>query len=126
MGDISTSLGDINIQKSIITDIAAAAVENQKGKARLGNTKLRVGFLVNDPGSSVSVCWEDGRPYIKVMLIVRFGISMKTVADAIMEEIYSSVTEIVGIEPAGIKAVITGTESADKIVRREIEFEREG
>ncbi|MDY5975391.1 MAG: Asp23/Gls24 family envelope stress response protein [Anaerovoracaceae bacterium] len=126
MGDISTPLGDINIQKSLIIDAVSAAVEKTEGKARLGNTKMRVGFLVNDPSGSVNISWEDGNLYVRVMIIVKFGVSMKAIAKQVADDIHDGLSKLLGIVPASTTVVVTGTESAGRIVRREIEFEREG
>lgn len=124
MGEYKTSLGTIVVPKSIMHDIVLSAIEKTDGKARLGNAKLRVGFLVNDAGNCISYEWNENRLCMEVCIIIQFGNSISRVADQIIEEIFDGCENIIGTVPENIKVIVTGTDSGGKLIRRDIEIER--
>lgn len=125
MGDFKTSLGTILIPKSIMHEVVMSAIEKTEDKARLGNAKLRVNFLINDPGNCISYDWKDNNLTMEVCVIIQFGNSISRVADQIIEDIFRGCESVLGIVPASVKVLVTGTDSAGKLIRRDIEIERE-
>lgn len=123
MADMITAYGNINIQKSIILDIVEDSMKDLSGKARLGNTKMRVGFLIKDPSSSISLDWEDGELSIEVMIIVRFGLSINKIANEITKNISDRIEDILGIRPYSVVVNVTGSEFGKRIVRRDVSIE---
>lgn len=132
MFEISNDLGKIQFSKNIIYRICADAVyaagdariQNYKGRYTTKKPGLLNAFSQGDDDFDDIVIEEAAEALrITVPIVVRFGVSISAVANAIIDHIYGETEYVLGIKPAFVKVVVTGTASKT-IARRNIEFTR--
>ena len=58
-----------------------------------------------------------------VYIVVRFGVSISSVANTMIDDIYKQMEDLFGQRPAQVKVIVTGTASRI-IAKRHIEFSR--
>ena len=123
---VRTEYGTINLSRNIYYKIIRDAVDNTMGRARFGNTRLFLPFLINDESNCMKLDFNEDQVYIEFYLIVRFGNSISRVADEVIEYIHKECITNFGSKPAGVKVTVSGVESKNKTIRRSIEFTRKG
>lgn len=132
MLEMKNEIGYIHFSRDVIYRICADAV-NQTGEARLHQFRGR--YNAKKPVSSYSfvsteedyeniqVETTDSSVRIALYIVVRFGVSISSVANSIIDYIYEEMKKVMGEEPAFVKVIVTGIVSRT-IARRQIEFSR--
>ena len=122
--NIDTEYGSIGINKSIITQMVTDAVDAYSGKARLGNAKAVFNIFSNDESSNIDIVWDDEGIYINIFLIIKFGTSISRVTNGIIDYIEKNIKVTFGDIPHKIKILVTGIESKQQVIKRDIEVVR--
>ena len=122
--NIDTEYGSIGINKSIITQMVTDAVDVYSGKAWLGNAKAVFNFFSNDESSNIDIAWDDEGICINIFLIIKFGTSISRVTNGIIEYIEKNIKITFGDVPSKIRILITGIESKQQVIKRDIEVVR--
>ena len=123
-----TERGNIIIDKNVIASMVLNQVEQFGGKVIVSNYKanpLGVAVkknLVNDI-NDVEVDYTQRGMEIKIYIMVKFGTSIGTVTNKIIESVYEDVKTCMGLEPNSISVVVTGIISKN-IAKRNIEVRR--
>ena len=132
MFDRTNEIGKIHFSENVIYKICADAV-NKTGDVRIQNYKGR--YTAKKPGllnafSSGEEDYDDieleqteDSVRITVYIVVRFGVSISNVAAGIIDHIYEQMEEVMGVKPAFVRVIVTGTASKT-IAKRHIEFSR--
>ena len=122
--NIDTEYGSIGINKSIITQMVTDAVDVYSGKARLGNAKAVFNIFSNDESSNIDIVWDDEEIYINIFLIIKFGTSISRVTNGIIDYIEKNIKGTFGDIPHKIRILVTGIESKQQVIKRDIEVVR--
>ena len=122
--NIDTEYGSIGINKSIITQMVTDAVDAYSGKARLGNAKAVFNIFSNDESSNIDIVWDDEGIYINIFLIIKFGTSISRVTNGIIDYIEKNIKFTFGDIPHKIRILVTGIESKQQVIKRDIEVVR--
>ena len=122
--NIDTEYGSIGINKSIITQIVTDAVDAYSGKAWLGNAKAIFNIFSNDESSNIDIVWDDEGIYINIFLIIKFGTSISRVTNGIIDYIEKNIKVTFGDIPHKIRILVTGIESKQQVIKRDIEVVR--
>ena len=122
--NIDTEYGSIGIKKSIITQMVTDAVDAYSGKARLGNAKAVFNIFSNDESSNIDIVWDDEEIYINIFLIIKFGTSISRVTNGIIDYIEKNIKVTFGDIPHKIRILVTGIESKQQVIKRDIEVVR--
>lgn len=122
--DIDTEYGSIGINKSIITQMVTEAVDAYSGKVRLGNAKAVFNIFSNDESSNIDIVWDDEGIYINIFLIIKFGTSISRVTNGIIDYIEKNIKVTFGDIPHKIRILVTGIESKQQVIKRDIEVVR--
>ena len=122
--NIDTEYGSIGINKSIITQIVTDAVDAYSGKAWLGNAKAIFNIFSNDESSNIDIVWDDEEIYINIFLIIKFGTSISRVTNGIIDYIEKNIKVTFGDIPHKIRILVTGIESKQQVIKRDIEVVR--
>ena len=122
--NIDTEYGSIGINKSIITQMVTDAVDAYSGKARLGNAKAVFNIFSNDESSNIDIVWDDEGIYINIFLIIKFGTSISRVTNGIIDYIEKNIKVTFGDVPSKIRILVTGIESKQQVIKRDIEVVR--
>ena len=122
--NIDPEYGSIGINKSIITQMVTDAVDAYSGKARLGNAKAVFNIFSNDESSNIDIVWDDEGIYINIFLIIKFGTSISRVTNGIIDYIEKNIKVTFGDIPHKIRILVTGIESKQQVIKRDIEVVR--
>ena len=122
--NIDTEYGSIGINKNIITQMVTDAVDAYSGKARLGNAKAVFNIFSNDESSNIDIVWDDEEIYINIFLIIKFGTSISRVTNGIIDYIEKNLKVTFGDIPHKIRILVTGIESKQQVIKRDIEVVR--
>ena len=122
--NIDTEYGSIGINKSIVTQMVTVAVDVYSGKARLGNAKAVFNIFSNDESSNIDIVWDDEGIYINIFLIIKFGTSISRVTNGIIDYIEKNIKVTFGDIPHKIRILVTGIESKQQVIKRDIEVVR--
>ena len=122
--NIDTEYGSIGINKSIITQMVTDAVDAYSGKVRLGNAKAVFNIFSNDESSNIDIVWDDEGIYINIFLIIKFGTSISRVTNGIIDYIEKNIKVTFGDVPSKIRILVTGIESKQQVIKRDIEVVR--
>ncbi len=122
--NIDTEYGSIGINKSIITQMVTDAVDAYSGKVRLGNAKAVFNIFSNDESSNIDIVWDDEEIYINIFLIIKFGTSISRVTNGIIDYIEKNIKVTFGDIPHKIRILVTGIESKQQVIKRDIEVVR--
>ncbi|MCI5594584.1 MAG: Asp23/Gls24 family envelope stress response protein [Clostridiales bacterium] len=122
--NIDTEYGSIGINKSIITQMVTDAVDAYSGKVRLGNAKAVFNIFSNDESSNIDIVWDDEGIYINIFLIIKFGTSISRVTNGIIDYIEKNIKVTFGDIPHKIRILVTGIESKQQVIKRDIEVVR--
>ena len=132
MFEITNELGQIHFSKNVIYRICSDAV-NATGDARIQNYKGR--YTTKKPGllnafnqnevdeDDILIEESEGAIRITIYIVIRFGVSMSAAADAIIDHVYREMESVLGMRPANVTVIVTGTASKT-IAKRSIEFSR--
>ncbi|MDO4352820.1 MAG: Asp23/Gls24 family envelope stress response protein [Clostridia bacterium] len=122
--NIDTEYGSIGINKNIITQMVTDAVDAYSGKVRLGNAKAVFNIFSNDESSNIDIVWDDEGIYINIFLIIKFGTSISRVTNGIIDYIEKNIKVTFGDIPHKIRILVTGIESKQQVIKRDIEVVR--
>lgn len=122
--NIDTEYGSIGINKSIITQMVTDAVDAYSGKARLGNAKAVFNIFSNDESSNIDIVWDDEGIHINIFLIIKFGTSISRATNGIIDYIEKNIKVTFGDIPHKIRILVTGIESKQQVIKRDIEVVR--
>lgn len=123
-----TEQGNIIIDKNAIANLVIKATEQFEGKVIVANYKNRpLGVAakknITSDVNSVEVDYGPKGMELKVYLMVKFGTSIGTVTNNLIESLYEDIKQAMGMEPNSISVVVTGIISKN-IAKRNIEVRR--
>ncbi len=127
---VETELGKITVPKAVVGKIIAQTVEQFDGKVIISNNKGKVpGFVSKiggvDDSSSMEISLTEQGLDIRVFIVLRFGTSITSVTNKLVNQIHENIEEMTGVKPNSVAVVITGVISK-KIAPRHIEVTRNG
>lgn len=121
----TNEFGKITINDNAIAELVVSEIRNYNNDLYITNSKgKRTSKVYKSVGGSsatnIDIQYEDDKLFIKIYLIVRFGMSIKKTTDELMENIRSQIKMATGHNPKAITIVVTGVKSK-KVARRNIE-----
>jgi len=120
-----TDLGEIEVSRSILTDIILEAVSemdglilvtNRKGKLQSTSARFR-----SDAADCIELDVEDDRVKVLLYVVMRFGHSMQHLSEQLSEKIRKGIRKVTGASPASVIIHVTGT-MAKRIAPRDLEY----
>lgn len=99
---ISAEKGSINISEDVIAVIAGSAISETEGVAGLSNT---VGSEIYDfigrksVTKGIKVSFEEGAIVVEATIMVRFGVTIATIAEKVQTAVSGAVESMTGICP---------------------------
>ncbi len=121
---IDTEYGSIGISRNIISQMVTDAVDIYSGKAWLGNAKGIFSLFSNDENSNIDIVWDEEGIHISIFLIIKFGTSISKVTNGIIDYIEKNIEETFGDISHKIRIIVTGVESKQQVIKRNIEVVR--
>lgn len=123
MLDINTKIGDIHFSENLIKNLIKDAVDSVGPKAQLNNYKGK--YMYSSSGNLSNIVIEETEEGwdIVLFIVVSFGASISTVANNIIDKVYSNMEDMLDVKPHSVKVMVTGVASRD-IARRKLEFIR--
>jgi uncharacterized alkaline shock family protein YloU len=115
----TTEFGTIKISDSVPGSAVKRVVANMEGRVLLSTPK---GRQSGDEHSFIVTEYADGRVDITLYIILRFGVSIQTVARELADGVRAEIPRVLGISPNLIRIVITGLQ-ARNLSRRNIVVE---
>ena len=133
MMDIKTKLGDIHFSRNVINKIVMDAMQSCGDKVEVMNYKGKYKNVVPELASKINLYDEEAGSIqfqktdegveITVYIVVRFGVSIKTITEKIIDRIYENCEKILAEKPKKVTVLVTGTLSKN-IAKRHIEVSR--
>lgn len=122
---IDTEVGVMSIEKGVIGSIVTDILDRQDGKVWISNHKGRIlGRMARisgiDPVDYMEISMDGEELQIKIYLILRFGMSIRTISQQLIDEIKEAVLTHTGIT-SHITIVINGLLSK-QVAKRNIEI----
>lgn len=99
---IPTEKGSINVSEDVIAIIAGSAICDTEGVAGLSNT---VGSEIYEfigrksVTKGIKVDFEDGAIVIEATIMVRFGVTISTIAEKVQSAVAGAVESMTGMSP---------------------------
>ena len=123
-----TEYGSIGVTKNVIRKIIVEAVAQFGGKVTISNHKGKLANIASkisgaDELSYIEISTGTKGVNVKIYVVIRFGTSISTVTNQLIETIQKNVKEFVDIELNSVSVVVAGVISKN-IVRRYIEVKR--
>lgn len=128
-----TKFGDIHFSQNVINRIVINAIQSCNGKAELNNYRGKYKNMVpglasrmnlyDEGAGGIQLSKEDEGMNITVYIIVRFGVSIKSITKKIIDYIYEYMEKILNEKPKKVTVIVTGTLSKN-IAKRHIEVSR--
>lgn len=112
--------GTIHISKSVIGSIVIDVTDRLENKVLLCNPKGKTGFNEKKSMSFLEVDVDGEELFIRIYVIVKFGVSISTVAEQVIDSVRAVVKATIGIEPRNVALSIKGVMSKN-VSRRDIE-----
>ena len=103
--------GSINISEDVIAGVVRAAVAEVDGVAGLSNAAgAEIAELIGIKSLSkgIKVQFEDEKIVVDVLITVRYGSSVVSVARAVQDKVMTAVQASTGIERAEVNVHVTG------------------
>lgn len=123
MYQIKNKMGTVSLNKNIIGHIVIEAISEFPNKVFLCNQKGKM--LSHDPRntSMMDIVFDEEHFTVKLYILLRFGTSIKTVTNKIIDNIYEDIQSTLGMCPRKVTIVVAGIVSK-QIVKRNIEVSR--
>lgn len=129
---VESDLGTISFSKAVIGRMITEAVDSYNGKVIISNHRGKVPGKVPefvskiggmDESSPMDITLTESGLDIKLFVVLRFGTSITQVTNYLVDEIYTKVKAMTGMEPNSVAVVVTGMISKN-IAPRHIEVTR--
>ena len=120
-----TDLGEIEVGRTIMTDIILEAVSemdglvmvtNKKGKLQSTSARFR-----SDAADCIEFDVEDDRIQVLMYVVMRFGHSMQHLSEQLSDKIRKGIRKVTGVSTATVTIHVTGT-MAKRIAPRDLEY----
>lgn len=127
---LENSSGSISITKNIIGKIVLNSIKEFDGKVMISNHKGKVPGAVRNKISdgdftgTMDIAMGQNGLDLKFYVVIKFGTSIGSVTNSLIEEVHIRIKEITGIEPNSVAVVVTGMVSKQQMSRRNIEVKR--
>ncbi|MDD2217057.1 MAG: Asp23/Gls24 family envelope stress response protein [Eubacteriales bacterium] len=123
MYQVKNKKGTVSLNKNIIGNIVIEAMSEYQDRVFLCNQKGKM--LYQDPrnASMMDIAFDDKNFTVKFYILMRFGTSINTITNKIIDKIYEDTQSILGICPQKVTVVVSGIISK-QIVKRNIEVSR--
>jgi len=123
---LETSKGNISITKNVIGRIVMQSVKTFQGKVAISNHKGRVKKAIssNSVINDMDITMGEHGLDLRIYVVINFGTSIGDVTNTLIEEIYTRVKELTGIEPGSVAVVVAGMALKKQTARRNIEVKR--
>lgn len=103
--------GSINISEEVVSGIVRSAIADVDGVAGLSNTaggELAELIGIKNSGRGIKVQFVDGRMIIDVIITVKYGSNVVSVAKTVQDRLYNTVLSTTGMEKAEVNVHVSG------------------
>lgn len=118
-----TEWGEITISQSVFGKIVTEAAEPFGNRLQLCNAKGK-SVSSSDSGSFLEISEENGRPVLKVYVLIRFGAGITRITKGMIETIGERTEALLGVSPESISVIVKGVFSKN-VAKRNIEVTKE-
>ena len=100
-----TEWGEITISQSVFGKIVTEAAEPFGNRLQLCNAKGK-SVSSSDSGSFLEISEENGRPVLKVYVLIRFGAGITRITKGMIETIGERTEALLGVSPESISVIV--------------------
>lgn len=103
--------GSINISEEVVSTLVRSAVEQVEGVAGLSNTsgaELVELIGIKTLSKGVKVQFDEGKIVVDVIVTVKYGFNILSVAKTVQEEVLSVVLSTTGLDKAEVNVHVSG------------------
>ena len=116
-GKMSTEMGNIVIDREVLSKYAGSAATESFGVVGMASVNVKDGItkLLKQENASrgVNVSVLDNKLRIQLHIIVAYGVSIRAVAQNVLENVRSRVETYTGMEVDGISVIVEGVRVVD-------------
>lgn len=110
---LETKSGNISMEKSVIAKIIVKTVAAFSGKVFISTkTGKIIGVIAKiggmDEKSHIEINMDGKELKIKMYVVIRFGMSIKSTTDELIKDIKSNIEEMTDIKVSSVSIVVTG------------------
>ena len=117
-GKMNTSMGEVVIDRDVLAKYAGAAATDCIGVVGMASVNMKDGMakLLKRENASrgVNVYVVENRIKIDLHVIVAYGVSIRAVAQNILESVYYKIHRYTGLDVEGINVVVEGVRIIDE------------
>ncbi len=118
-----TEWGELAVAQSVFGRIAAEAAKPFGNRLQFCNARGKA-VSSSDNGSFLEISEENGRPIIKVYVLIRFGAGITRITNGMIERIGEQTETLLGVSPESISVIVKGVFSKN-VAKRNIEVTKE-
>lgn len=124
--EADTKNGTITLDKEAVAQLAADEIGKLHGRVWIANGKGAISELKNrfsgrNDADDVEVFWDGEGISIRVCVVIRFGVSIRTTTEQLIADIRRSIVSCAELPVKSVTIVVTGMLSK-QIARRSIEI----
>jgi uncharacterized alkaline shock family protein YloU len=129
--ETKNSIGAITVNGAVLGAIIKREIAGFEGRAILcdSNGKLykKHNYLrvmpVNSESAFFESEWDENGLWLRVFIVIRFGSSIRLIADRLIDGLYARISELLGIDSPRLSVVVVGIISKN-LAKRNIEVTR--
>lgn len=118
---VRTDIGKISVYDNTIREIVAGAAESVSGRAYITNSRGKQARRSSERLKDIEVDVADGRIFVRVYIVIKFGLSIHYVTDKLINGIRDGIHTLTGQDPKQITVVVAGVMSV-RFAKRDIEI----
>lgn len=116
-GEVNTDIGNIQIDREVITDYAGYATMESSGVVGMASLNVKDGVIkllkIENASRGVNVKIHENSVSIKVHIIVAYGVSIRAVAQNVIENVSKRVEINTGLKVDKICVMVDGVKVVD-------------
>ena len=117
-GKMSTEMGDIIIDKDVLAKYAGAATTECIGIVGMASVNVKDGVTRllkrENAGRGVNISIVDNKIRIELHIIVAYGVSIRAVAQNVLEHVRYKIETFTGMEVEQINVIVEGVRIVDE------------
>lgn len=117
-GKMSTDMGEIVIDRDVLAKYAGTATTDCIGIVGMAAVNMKDGVTKllkkENAGRGVNIAINENRVKIELHVIVAYGVSIRAVAQNVLESVRYKVEEYTGLEVESINVIVEGVRIVDE------------
>lgn len=115
---MNTDMGNVVIERAVLEKYAGSAATECIGIVGMASVNMKDGVTKllkrEDAGRGVNVFIADNRVKVKLHVIVAYGVSIRAVAQNVIEHVKYKIENFTGMEVEGVSVIVEGVRIVDE------------